>query len=73
MRKLSPYQRRLLAALADYDGVFDRYYRIVVAGQIVSGFQATTALWAFRYGYIEIYEDRVILTRAGADRLKEDG
>ena len=66
-RSLSKAQRRLLQGLRPHGGEFDRYYRVIsrATGEPIAGFQCTTALWAFRYGYIAMHEGEIHLTGKG--------
>lgn len=72
---LSPAQRRLLGGLleAGGSGVFDRYVRIVAAGEALTTHGSTTPLTAFRDGYIAMDGKRVVLTEAGRSLAQSIG
>lgn len=68
--------RRLLEALYQSEyGVFDRWVRIVVAGEVVTHAGSTVALTAFRYSFIQMHcgTDHVELTTHGLKYLQEHG
>lgn len=76
IRSLSKAQRRLLQGLRGTRGRFDRHYRIIsrATDEPVAGFQCTTALWAFRYGYIAMGAgDTITLTPKGHRLLRKWG